>query len=104
MARSRLDGASGAVADIVQGDGIALDGEQDAKDTGTAAIEHLPQGYAQLLGFVLGDGMPLGHGGSLAMAFSRPVYQRPAAAGDRSARKWNCAMASVLALAVKATR
>jgi hypothetical protein len=36
-----LDGATCGVADIVQGDGFAFDEKQDAKDAGTAAIEHL---------------------------------------------------------------
>ena len=53
----------------MQGDGIAFDGEQDAKDAGPAAVEHLPQGDAHLLGFVLGDGMPLRHLGQLCQRF-----------------------------------
>ncbi len=56
----RLNGAASTVADVVQGDGIAFDGKKDAKDAGAAAIEHLPKGDAELLGFVLGDGVPLG--------------------------------------------
>ena len=60
-----LDRPLGTMADIMQGDGVAFDGKQDAKDAGAAAIEHLPQGDAELLGFILGDGMPLGQGAQL---------------------------------------
>ena len=48
------------MADKMQGHRIAIDGEENAKNAGAAAIEHLPQGDAGLLAFVLGDGMPLG--------------------------------------------
>jgi hypothetical protein len=58
--RSRLDRAAGTVANVVQSDGIAFDGKQDTKDAGAAAIKHLMQGDAELLGFVLGDRVPLG--------------------------------------------
>ena len=56
-----LDRALSTMADIVQGDGIAFDGKQDAVDAAAAAIEHLPEGDAKLLRFVLGDGVPLRH-------------------------------------------
>jgi hypothetical protein len=57
---SLLNRTLGTVADIVQCDGVACDGKQNAKDAGAAAIEHLTQSDAELLSFVLGDGMPCG--------------------------------------------
>ena len=64
-----LDGASGTMVDIVQGDGFPLDGKKEAVDAPAAAVEHLPEGDAELLRFILGDGVPLGHCGQLGDGF-----------------------------------
>jgi hypothetical protein len=53
------------VADIVQGNGVAFDRKQDAKDAWAAAIKHLAKGDAKLRGLILGDGMPFGEGAQL---------------------------------------
>ena len=78
---SLIDRAACTVADVVQGDGIAFDGKQDAKDAGAAAVEHLMQGDAELLGFVVGDGVPLGKGGQLGNGFLDARV--PVGGGDR---------------------
>ena len=46
----------------MQGDSIAIDGNQDAKDATATAVEYLTRGDAELIGFVLSDGVPLGLG------------------------------------------
>ena len=46
------------MADIVDGDDVVFDRKQDAEDAGAAAIKHLAERGAKLLGFILGDRMP----------------------------------------------
>lgn len=43
---SRLNGASGSMADIVQGDGFALGEKEDAVDAAAAAVEQRDAGAA----------------------------------------------------------
>jgi hypothetical protein len=51
------------MADIVEGNGFPLDGKKDVVDASAAAIEHLPEGDAELLRRILGDGVVLRHRG-----------------------------------------
>jgi hypothetical protein len=83
---SRIGRPLGTVADIVQGDGIARVGEQDAKNARAASIKHLPQGDANLLGFILGDGMPLRHLGQLVDRFFR-ARKPSGGSGGRTVRQ-----------------
>ncbi len=69
------------MADIVQDDDVAFDGEQNAKDAMPAAIEHLPQGDAKLMRFIIGDRMPLRHVAQLGDGFLQP--REPACGGGR---------------------
>jgi|SRR5208337_4584555 len=43
--------------------------KKEAVNASAAAIEHLPEGNAELLRFVLGDGVPLGHLAQLGDGF-----------------------------------
>ena len=47
--------------DVVQCYGVAFDGKKEAIDAFAAAVEHLPEGDAELLRFVLSDRVPLRH-------------------------------------------
>ena len=76
-----IDRAACTVADVVQGNGVAVDGKQDAKDAGAPAVEHLMQGDAEQLGFVVGDRVPLGKGGQLGDGFLD--VRVPVGGGDR---------------------
>jgi hypothetical protein len=48
------------VTDIVQVDGIAFDRIEDAVDVRASAVEHLPQGDADLLRLLFGDRVSIG--------------------------------------------